>query len=107
MHQQQPPQVRELADGVVGRTHGLHSLAPRHADAHVRLLDHGDVVGAVTDREGQRRGHHVRLDEAHDVGLLQRRDTAGDYRCTVGDLGRLRVGVRLSPRAIVRAKGKA
>jgi hypothetical protein len=70
MHQQQPPQVRELADGVVGRTHGLHSLAPRHTDAHVGLLNHGDVVGAIADGEGQRRGHHVGLDQAYDVSLL-------------------------------------
>ena len=52
-------------------TDSLHALAPRDADAHVGLLDHRDVVGAVADCEGERRGEHVGLEQTHDVRLVR------------------------------------
>ena len=59
----------------------LHALLSRDADADVRGLDHGDVVGAVAD--GERVHPQLLLDDAHDVRLLQRRRPAAQHRAAV------------------------
>ena len=51
-----------------------------NADANVGGLDHGDVVGAIADRESD--GLLVALDEINDHGLLQWRHTTADDRLT-------------------------
>lgn len=42
-------QEAELADGVVGSTNGLETFFAANADPDVSGLDHGYVVGSVTD----------------------------------------------------------
>jgi len=49
MDEDEALQEPELADGVVGRHGRLATLDARNADTDVGLLDHGHVVGAVTD----------------------------------------------------------
>jgi len=41
----------ELPNGVIGVVDCLAALLPQDADADVSALDHGDVVGAVADRQ--------------------------------------------------------
>jgi len=51
MVEQQGSEVLELADRVVSRGDSLAALLAGDADADVRLGDHGDIVGAITNRE--------------------------------------------------------
>ena len=48
-------------------------------------LDHGDVVGAVADGEGD--GLLVPLDELHHARLLQRRHATTYHSCKADDSG--------------------
>ena len=50
MYRHQPPQMLELADGIVCRPRCLRSLTPQHANTDVRLLDHGHIVRTVANR---------------------------------------------------------
>ncbi|KAH6605615.1 hypothetical protein Trco_004768 [Trichoderma cornu-damae] len=74
VHKHQALQEPELRDGVVGRHGGLPALDTGNAHADIGLLDHGDVVGAVTNGQG----HDIQsvLDHGHDRGLLRRADAA-------------------------------
>jgi hypothetical protein len=77
MDQHQARQEPELPNGIV-RTHdSLPALLARNTDTNVRLLNHGHVVGAITDTKG----HDVQavLDHGHDGGLLRGADTAAEH----------------------------
>jgi hypothetical protein len=74
--EQQLLQVLELRDGDVGRPRRLETFDARDADANVRCLNHGHVVGAVADGKQDRFG--IVLDELDNERLLQRRDSAAD-----------------------------
>ena len=50
--EEQGHEEAELTDGHVAGLHGLVALLAADADAHVRALDHGHVVGAVADGQG-------------------------------------------------------
>mmetsp|Transcript_22338 Transcript_22338/g.56066 ORF Transcript_22338/g.56066 Transcript_22338/m.56066 type:complete len:316 (-) Transcript_22338:600-1547(-) len=52
--QEEAPEVREPCNGKVAGNDRLHALLPTDAHTHVRLLDHGHIVGAVAD--GKRDG---------------------------------------------------
>ena len=63
-------QELELGEGEVGGEGGAAALLAEDADAHVRLLDHRHVVGAVADR----RCHWLRLarlDELDDLAAKE------------------------------------
>lgn len=61
-------QVEEVLDGKVGRQTGLPPLLADNADAHVRGLDHGDIVAAVANAAHPLPS--VLLDQRGDLGLL-------------------------------------
>ncbi|GIX66376.1 anonymous antigen-7 like protein [Babesia caballi] len=63
----QPLDVVEVVDGVVGREAGLQALLAHDADPDVGLHDHGHVVVAVADGAGALA--RVLLDEPHQLGL--------------------------------------
>ena len=42
-------EILELGEAEVGRDGGVAALLAKQAHAHVRLLNHGDVVGAVSN----------------------------------------------------------
>lgn len=71
MHEQQTLQHAELGKGEVGTARCLATLSSHDADADMSLLDHGHIVGTVTN------GCGVvvligRLDERNHFALLQR-----------------------------------
>lgn len=39
----------ELGKGEVGRSSGISALFSEYAETYVRFLNHGNVVGAITD----------------------------------------------------------
>lgn len=73
MHKQQLSQVSELTNGDISAPRRLKTLNPTDANADVRRLDHGDVVGTVAD--GQQDCFEISLDELDDQRFLQGRDT--------------------------------
>ena len=60
MHQQQFPQISELAQSVVAGLDCLDAFFPVEPDADMSLEDHGHVVGAVSN--GQSDGSTVVFD---------------------------------------------
>lgn len=54
MDEQKPSKESELAKSVVGRHGSLGALETIETDANVRLLDHGDVVGSIANRQRHR-----------------------------------------------------
>mmetsp|Transcript_52507 Transcript_52507/g.140566 ORF Transcript_52507/g.140566 Transcript_52507/m.140566 type:complete len:245 (-) Transcript_52507:2150-2884(-) len=90
VHQQQPLQKAELADGKVRRVHGLPPFSAADAYAHLRLLNHGHVVGTIAHRQCHRGRFDLAPHKLHHLGLLQRRDPACYHdRATLGDLQEL------------------
>ena len=68
----------ELADGVVrghNRSTAFHTSNP---DTNMRFLNHGDIVGTITDREGQ--AVEAGLDHVHNSSLLRWTDSATEHR---------------------------
>ena len=49
MPEQQPPQVSKLNDRIISKRRSLVPFLPHDADADVGLLNHGDVVDAISD----------------------------------------------------------
>mmetsp|Transcript_67430 Transcript_67430/g.201429 ORF Transcript_67430/g.201429 Transcript_67430/m.201429 type:complete len:351 (-) Transcript_67430:761-1813(-) len=85
--EEQAAEEAELADGEVGVVDGLHPLLADDAHADLARLDHGDVVGAVSDGEAAALWHEV-LDQVEHLGLLVLARAAGDDRVgAVGDGG--------------------
>lgn len=73
----EPGQETELPDGIV-RTHGgLSTFFTSNTHSHMRLLDHGHVVGAITDTKG----HDIQplLHHPHDGRLLRRANTTAQH----------------------------
>ena len=67
MDEEGAPQVLEASEREVGSACRIASLFAEYADAHMCLLDHGDVVGAVAHRCSHRllvallhQSHHLR-----------------------------------------------
>jgi hypothetical protein len=89
MHQQQLLQEPKLTDRDIRTPRRLQALNTRDANADMSGLDHGDVVGAVSDREEDR--FQVLFDEFDDEGFLEGGDaTCGrlrDERVSVGRKG--------------------
>lgn len=54
MDEQEASKKSELAKSVVGRHCSLRALKTIETDANVRLLDHGDVVGSIANRQRHR-----------------------------------------------------
>ncbi|KAJ6440057.1 LOW QUALITY PROTEIN: Chromatin structure-remodeling complex subunit RSC1 [Purpureocillium lavendulum] len=79
VHEEQLLQEAELRDRVVGDARRLQALAPRDADAHVRRLDHANVVGPVANRQ-RHTVRDVAADRLDQLGLLRRRRPAADDR---------------------------
>ena len=63
VHQQQAREEAELVQREVCCVCRLAALAPRDADAHICRLQHGNVVGAITD--GQRAARWPRVHAPH------------------------------------------
>ena len=82
--EQQVREEAEPANGKVGRVHGLAALVARNADAEMRALNHGNVVGAVAHGKAEARAHLGLLDDADNVGLLARRNAAANHRVALG-----------------------
>mmetsp|Transcript_30490 Transcript_30490/g.80868 ORF Transcript_30490/g.80868 Transcript_30490/m.80868 type:complete len:654 (+) Transcript_30490:901-2862(+) len=77
--QQEGHEEPELRDSDVAGLHGLVALLPADAYADVCALNHGDIVGSITD--GQRDTPQVLgLDELHQLPLLRRGQSAADAR---------------------------
>lgn len=74
--EQQLLEILELRDGYVRRAGRLETLNARDPYADVRGLDHGHVVGAVTDGQEDRLG--IVLDELDNERLLQRGHSAAN-----------------------------
>jgi hypothetical protein len=49
MPEQQPPQVSKLNDRIISERRSLVPFLAHDADADVGLLNHGDVVDAISD----------------------------------------------------------
>ena len=79
MDEEEAVEEAELADGEVGRVHGLAALEARDADADLGLHDHVHVVRAVADRERHGLARDVRLDEEDELGLLLGRHAAREH----------------------------
>jgi len=69
VHKQQLPQVSELTNSDISTPRRLKTLNPTDANADVRRLDHGDVIGTVAD--SQQDCFEVALDELDDQRFLQ------------------------------------
>ena len=61
MAEEQRHQEAELGDGHIRGLHRLVALLAADADAHVRALDHGHVVRAVADGQGDAAPKHREL----------------------------------------------
>ena len=72
MVEEEPLEITELLNRVVGRAHRLHAFLSCHSDAHVRRSYHRHVVSAVADRQGNR-ARLVLFHEHDNQGFLQRR----------------------------------
>ena len=64
--EQKASSVFELAEGEVGAASGVSALLAVNAEADMGFLDHGDVVGAVSDR-CRHRLVLAFLDQSHDL----------------------------------------
>ena len=51
MHEKEFSKVTKLTNGNVGASSGLQTLDTCYTDTNMSSLDHGNVVGAVTDGE--------------------------------------------------------
>src|ERR1700744_6320838 len=76
MHQKELPQVPELANGDVGASSGLEGLHAADTNTKMGRLNHGDVVGSVSD--GQQERLQMPLDEFDNQCLLKWGHSAAD-----------------------------
>ncbi|KAH3676920.1 hypothetical protein OGATHE_001410 [Ogataea polymorpha] len=78
VHNQKSDKEPELANRVVARHDGLTTLLSSNADSNVSSLDHGHVVGPVTNCQS----HHLQrvLDHHDNLCLLSRRHSATENR---------------------------
>lgn len=81
MDQHQAGQEAELADGVVRAHDRLPALLTSDTHADVRLLNHGDIVGAVSD--GKCHDIQPVLDQTHNGRLLRGRHTTAEHGPTL------------------------
>ena len=72
---QQLGQMVELLDREIGRQTSLPTFLAHNTHAHVRGLDHGNIVSAVADAAHALLG--VLLDQLGDLGFLGGRAAAG------------------------------
>ena len=77
MDEQHSMQIKELAERIVGSSHGLGAFLAANANADVGLGNHRAVIGAVANRHGN--PWTVSLAQGHNVRLLLRRNTTADY----------------------------
>lgn len=89
VHEQKPPKHLELTEREVRRVDSLHALVAVQADADVSLADHGNIVGTVTNGEGDRFGV-VLFDETDNISFLGRRNaTNNDCFAGLADLDKV------------------
>ena len=50
MHEQEPLQVEELAEGIVCGANGLSAFLASHSNTNVSLHDHWNIIGSITNR---------------------------------------------------------
>lgn len=81
--EEESPEVLELFEVVVGGVSCLLAFVAHDADADLGLLDHGDVVAAIADCQGD--DLEVLLDELDDLGLLVGSGPAAYDSPTLGD----------------------
>ena len=74
----QAPEELELRYGKVGAVHSLPALLAADTDADLGLLNHADVVCAVSDRKSHWCRLDVILNESDYEGLLAGRYSAGN-----------------------------
>ena len=72
----------KLRNRVVAGRRRSHPLFAGYADANIRRLYHGDIVGAIANREHNMIAGSRLLDELDDLRLLRRRHTAADDGAT-------------------------
>jgi len=94
VHEQEPAQKVEAADGVVGRVGRLHALGARNAHANVRGADHVDVVGAVADGQAARGGHARAHELDHFLLLVRPAPAADDGAARLGEHEQVRLRAR-------------
>ena len=77
MDQHQPRQEPELPYGIVGAHDSLPTFLTSNTDTDMRFLDHGNIVGAITNTKS----HDIQpmLDHGDDGGLLCGADTTAEY----------------------------
>lgn len=76
MDEKELSQVAELTNGDIGTSSGLETLNTTYTDTDMSGLDHGDIIGAVANREKD--CFEMALDQLDDQGFLKGRYTATD-----------------------------
>lgn len=73
MHKEQLLEVAKLSDCNIGTSGSLETFDTADTDTHMGSLDHGNIVGTVTDGQQQRLA--VMLDQLDNQSFLERRNT--------------------------------
>mmetsp|Transcript_49587 Transcript_49587/g.138774 ORF Transcript_49587/g.138774 Transcript_49587/m.138774 type:complete len:354 (-) Transcript_49587:386-1447(-) len=94
VHEKHELEEAELANDEVRRVCGLTALQAKKTNADVCLLDHADIVPAVTDGERKGAPRDAAAHELHQGGFLSRSEAACDHR-----RGRAREGEEQLPQA--------
>lgn len=76
MHQEQFPKIAELCNRNISRPSCLKTFHTADTDSNMSRLDHGNIVGTVTN--GQKQGFEVAFDKLHDQRFLKGRHTTDD-----------------------------
>ena len=50
MHEQESMQVEELTEGVIGGADSLGAFLASHTNANMRLHNHRDIIGSISNR---------------------------------------------------------
>mmetsp|Transcript_19988 Transcript_19988/g.26997 ORF Transcript_19988/g.26997 Transcript_19988/m.26997 type:complete len:153 (+) Transcript_19988:193-651(+) len=73
----QSPELLKFGNCKVGGLDSTHTLIAKKTDAHVRLIDHGNIIVSVANRHSNQT-FVMHFNHADDVCLLLWRDTTAD-----------------------------
>lgn len=82
MNKHERLQELELADGIVCRPGSLLTLFTKDANTDMGLRNHIDIIGAITDGQGDLLGE-ASLNHVDNISLLLRRNSAGKHNVDV------------------------
>lgn len=81
VHKHEASKEAELPKCKVGRHNSLATLETSKTDTNIGILNHSDIVGAITNRKGH--DTKASLDHANNSRLLSGTDTAAKNRLAI------------------------